>query len=75
MDLIESAVKSFRSLRPLLPPNERHERYTPKAFTQFSKLSRLFIIFKVNYFGKCFNLFGSSDDQVLCFAGRQQLLM
>ncbi|XXG89905.1 hypothetical protein AAC387_Pa12g1796 [Persea americana] len=26
MDLIESAVKSLRSLRPLLPPNERHER-------------------------------------------------
>ncbi|XP_058071799.1 valine--tRNA ligase, mitochondrial 1 isoform X2 [Magnolia sinica] len=26
MDLVESAVKSLRSLRSLLPPNERHER-------------------------------------------------
>eukprot|EP00262_Sarcandra_glabra_P008440 TRINITY_DN2196_c1_g1_i2.p1 TRINITY_DN2196_c1_g1~~TRINITY_DN2196_c1_g1_i2.p1 ORF type:complete len:1056 (+),score=239.90 TRINITY_DN2196_c1_g1_i2:303-3470(+) len=26
MDLVESAVKSIRSLRPLLPPNERNDR-------------------------------------------------
>lgn len=72
MDMVESVVRSLRSMRSLLPANERNERYSSFRFLLFfflvSTLGKSFVgpSFYCLHFVSRENIFSNQSQILMC---------